>query len=121
MSVLGVTMIVTPLIKYLCTPAMWLDPSFKHRGLRTLHSVPSNSEFRILCIIHNEESVHGIITLLEASNPVDLSSICAYIVQTSELNGLATPLIVTYNKQRKLKLASSVNTDQIIQAFENYS
>lgn len=101
---------------------MRLDLSVKHRGLRTLCSMPRNTEFRILCTIHNEESVHSIITLLEASNPTDASSICAYIVQTSELNGLAAPLLVPYDKnRRKLKLAFSASTDQIIRAFENYS
>lgn len=122
LSTLVVTMIVTPMISFLCTSQAQLELSCQHRGLRTLRSMPRNTEFRILCCVHNEESVQGIITLLEASNPTESSSICAYIVQVSELIGLAAPLLVPYDKtRRKLKLAFSASTDHIICAFENYA
>ncbi|KAF4369166.1 hypothetical protein F8388_023030 [Cannabis sativa] len=119
---LGVTMIVTPLIDILSRSRTRLDLSCRNRGLRTLCSMPKNTEFRILCCVHDEESVHSLITLLEASNPIESSSICTYLVQTSELIGLAAPLLVPYDKKRrKLKLAFSASTDQIIRAFENYA
>ncbi|PON83271.1 DNA-directed DNA polymerase [Trema orientale] len=122
LSTLGVTMIVMPLISFLSTTQARFDLSCQHRGLRTLRSMVRNSEFRILCCIHNEESVHGIITLLEASNPSESSSICAYVVQTSELIGLAAPFLVPYDKKRRqLKLTFSASTDHIIHAFENYA
>lgn len=114
-------MLVTPLISFLSSRQA-KSLSRKRAGLRSLHSMPRNSELRILCCVHNEESVHSIITLLEASNPTESSSICAYIVQTSELIGLAAPLLVPYDKKRrKLKLTFSASTDHIIRAFENYS
>uniref|UniRef100_A0A803NU67 Cation/H+ exchanger domain-containing protein n=1 Tax=Cannabis sativa TaxID=3483 RepID=A0A803NU67_CANSA len=122
LSTLGVTMIVTPLIDILSRSRTRLDLSCRNRGLRTLCSMPKNTEFRILCCVHDEESVHSLITLLEASNPIESSSICTYLVQTSELIGLAAPLLVPYDKKRrKLKLAFSASTDQIIRAFENYA
>ncbi|KAL5568847.1 hypothetical protein UlMin_025422 [Ulmus minor] len=123
LSTIGVTMIVMPLIHYLRNPILQLNLSLRQeQGPQTIQSLPRNTEFRILSCIHNEESVHSIINLFEASHPTKCSPIRAYIVQASELVGLFAPILVPYDKRRrKLRLAFSAQTDHIIRAFENYS
>ncbi|KAL5568849.1 hypothetical protein UlMin_025424 [Ulmus minor] len=123
LSTVGMTMIMTPLVHYLKKPLLQLNLSLKHyQGHRTIQSTPSNSEFRILSCIHNEESVYSIINLIEASNPTQSSPICAYIVHASNLIGLAAPILVPYdNGRRTQRLAFSPNTDRIIRAFENFA
>ncbi|KAL5568850.1 hypothetical protein UlMin_025425 [Ulmus minor] len=123
LSTIGVTMMMTPLVHYLKKPLLEQKPSLKHQqGYRTIQSTPRNTEFRILSCIHNEESVNSIINLIEASNPKQSSPICAYIVQASNLLGLAAPILFPYDKRRRTqRLAFSPKTDRIIQAFENYS
>ncbi|KAM1020295.1 hypothetical protein ACFX13_042286 [Malus domestica] len=123
LSSLGITMIVTPLVRYLYKPfgaSKSILPRF-----RNIQSMPSNKSemFRLLCCVHNEESVPNIITLLEASNPTESSPICAYIVHAVELIGCAAPLLLPcHSNDKRNKLCSkNTTTHQIIRAFDKYS
>lgn len=124
LSSLGLTMAITPFIRFLCIPYVRLrQSSSKHDCIRNIQSLlASNSEtFQILCCVHNEESVRNMITLLEASNPTEASPICAYIFLAVELTGSAAPLLLPHTKQKKKFTHRSVPTNvHIMRAFENY-
>ncbi|EOY17661.1 Cation/H+ exchanger - like 7 [Theobroma cacao] len=116
LSNLTVTAIAMPLIEYFYKPHLRLETSLSAKlSTMSLHSTSSFGELRILLCIHNEDDVHGIITLLEASNPTPVSTICAYVVHLVELVGRATPLLAPYKKVGRNR------TDRIMRAFTNYS
>ncbi|CAB4301442.1 unnamed protein product [Prunus armeniaca] len=118
LSMLGMTMIATPLLRFSYSPKIRLGASTKRPRFRSIQSMPSNFEtFRILCCFHNQESIRNLITLLEASYPTQASPICAYVVHAVELMGRAAPLLVPHNKLKR----TNTPTHQMIQAFENYS
>ncbi|CAB4271013.1 unnamed protein product [Prunus armeniaca] len=118
LSMLGMTMIATPLLRFSYSPKIRLGASTKRPRFRSIQSMPSNFEtFRILCCFHNQESIRNLITLLEASYPTQASPICAYVVHAVELMGRAAPLLVPHNKLKR----KNTPTHQMIQAFENYS
>ncbi|XP_034203865.1 cation/H(+) antiporter 15-like [Prunus dulcis] len=118
LSMLGMTMIATPLLRFSYNPKIRLGASTKRPRFRSIQSMPSNFEtFRILCCFHNQESIRNLITLLEASYPTLASPICAYVVHAVELMGCAAPLLVRHNKLKH----TNTPTHQMIQAFENYS
>ncbi|KAH0979400.1 hypothetical protein GBA52_006577 [Prunus armeniaca] len=118
LSMLGMTMIATPLLRFSYSPKIRLGASTKRPRFRSIQSMPSNFEtFRILCCFHNQESIRNLITLLEASYPTQASPICAYVVHAVELMGRVAPLLVPHNKLKR----TNTPTHQMIQAFENYS
>ncbi|ONI24712.1 hypothetical protein PRUPE_2G257200 [Prunus persica] len=118
LSMLGMTMIATPLLRFSYNPKIRLGASTKRPRFRSIQSIPSNFEtFRILCCFHNQESIRNLITLLEALYPTLASPICAYVVHAVELIGRAAPLLVPHNKLKH----TNTPTHQMIQAFENYS
>lgn len=122
LSMVAMTMLVTPLIKILARPHSRLGPNPKNGGLRTLHSIPRNSEFRVLFCVHHEESVSSFMKLLEASSASQASPICAYVIHAVELVGRAAPLLLAHQRNsRKFRPAFSSKTDAIFRAFENYS
>lgn len=121
-STVAITIFVTPLISLLCNPQTRLGPVLKHRGLQTLHSIPRNSEFRVLCCIHHEEGVTSILKLLEAASASRSSPICAYIVHAMELVGRSSPLLLPFNThRRKFRPAFSAKSETIFRAFDNYT
>ncbi|KAF3433334.1 hypothetical protein FNV43_RR24436 [Rhamnella rubrinervis] len=120
-SMMVITMLVTPLIKILTKPQTRLNPSLMNRGLRTLQSMPKSSEFRVLFCVHHEESVNSIIKLLEVSSASHASPTCAYVIHAVELVGRAAPLLLPYHQNRRtFRPAFSSKTDTICRAFENY-
>ncbi|XP_008234073.1 PREDICTED: cation/H(+) antiporter 15-like [Prunus mume] len=127
LSMLLVTLIETPVVRFLYQPQIRLEPSSKHSRTRNIQSPRYNSDFSILCCVHNEESVRNITSLLESSNPTEQSPILAYVVRAVELIGRAVPLLLPYKKKqqqeggtKKLK-RTNTPTHQLMQAFWNYS
>ncbi|XP_021820160.1 cation/H(+) antiporter 15-like [Prunus avium] len=127
LSMLLVTLIATPVVRFLYKPQIRLEPSSKHSRTRNIQSPRFNSDFSILCCVHNEESVRNITSLLESSNPTEQSPILAYVVRAVELIGRAAPLLLPYKKKqqqeggtKKLK-RTNTPTHQLMRAFWNYS
>ncbi|XP_056164118.1 cation/H(+) antiporter 15-like [Syzygium oleosum] len=118
LSQVAIAAVVTPLIDVFYNPHKRLSGSTR-KLRRSMQTHPSNVELRIVCCIHNEDNVPGIISLLEASNPTVASPICAYAVHLNELAGRATPFILPYNKQ--MRRTKSKRSYHIMRAFENYS
>ncbi|KAM5556769.1 cation/H(+) antiporter 15 [Rosa sericea] len=121
-SLLAMTMLVTPMIRFSYIPPIWAGSKTNGPQVKHIQSMASKSEtFRILCCVHNEESVHSIITLLEASNPTEASPITVYVVHALHYIGRAAPVLVPCKKHKKKFKRSDTASDQIVQAFENYS
>lgn len=78
----------------------------------------TRGEFRVLCCIHNEDDVQGMISLLEATNPTEENRMCAYVTHVSELVGRVTPHLAPYRHHKKFRHNS---TDRVLRAFTNYS
>jgi len=118
-----ITAIVTPLIDllYKHRPRVLQTASLYEGHVRTIQSIPRNTEFRIICCVHNEENVRGVTALIEACNPVIQSPICVYAIHLIELLGKSTPILVPINNRLKSLSVNYPNTNHIMRAFENYS
>lgn len=119
LSDIALTAIVTPLIDRFYNPHTRLIASSRKRT-RSIQTAPRNVELRVLCCVHNEDNVPGIISLLEASNPTVESPVCAYIVHLNELVGRTIPIMIPYKKQMT-RVRSKRSSHRIMCAFENYS
>ncbi|KAH7548300.1 hypothetical protein JRO89_XS14G0098200 [Xanthoceras sorbifolium] len=87
--------------------------------LRRLQSMLPTDELRVLCCIHYEDNVNGIITLIKASNPIEISPICAYIFHLTQLIRRAAPFLAPYESQRG---KSETNfSDRIMCALSRFS
>lgn len=116
----AVTAVLTTLISLYYTPHRKLEitQSMEDR-MGTLGTTPVNRELRVLCCIHNEDSVHILITLLKAFNPSETSPLCAYVLHLVELVGRAAPLLAPYNTHKKKIKENS--TDRIMRAMTKFS
>ncbi|KAL5846319.1 hypothetical protein ACOSQ3_009843 [Xanthoceras sorbifolium] len=120
LSTVAVNAIMNPLIQIFYKPELSLEayPSFENYP-RRLQSMPPTGELRVLCCIHCEDNVNGMITLLKASNPTEISPICAYTLHLTQLIGQAAPLLAPYESQKgKWKTNSS---DRIMRALSRLS
>ncbi|KAL5732948.1 hypothetical protein ACOSQ2_032640 [Xanthoceras sorbifolium] len=115
-----VTAIVTPLIQIFYKPETRLVMSrLTEIHTRTLQATPLDSELRVLCCIHCEDNVPGIITLLKALSSTLNGPICNYAVHVTELIGMATPVLDTYESKSRKLLPNS--TDRIMRALSDCS
>ncbi|GAY40512.1 Cation/H(+) antiporter 15 [Citrus sinensis] len=112
---LAVTAIVTPLISVYYNPQRRLESI----AMGTLQTALPDSELRILCGIHDEDHISGIVHLIKASNPTEMNPICAYVVHLVELVGRAAPVVETYSTQKTKAMANS--TDHIMRAVIKYA
>ncbi|KAM3708686.1 hypothetical protein ACB098_02G116200 [Castanea mollissima] len=113
------TAIVMPIVTTIYTPARRFLP-YKRR---TIQSSEPDAEFRVLVCIHNPRNVPTIINLLEASHPTKRSPICIFALHLVELTGRASAMLIVHNTQKSGRQAlnrTQAQSDQIINAFENY-
>ncbi|KAL0303924.1 UNVERIFIED_CONTAM: Cation/H(+) antiporter 14 [Sesamum radiatum] len=115
MSVIGVTAIVTPLIKLLH------DPSKRHFPLkrRTIQHTKHEAEFRILVCIKDQDNVSSIINILEASDARDESPIAAIAVLLEEPGSRATNMLLAHQLTRILQPNNS-KSDHVFNALRQY-
>lgn len=110
----GTTVVITPLIKYL------YDPSRQHLALkrRTIqHMTKRGTELRILVCINNQECVPSVLNLLDASNATEASPIAVIALLLIELAGRATPMLVSHQITMR---RSDSKAAQIINALSQY-
>ncbi|XP_029130891.1 cation/H(+) antiporter 15 isoform X2 [Cajanus cajan] len=123
--VVFITAIVTPLINYLYKhrPRAHQTATFYEGQMRTIQNASRNSEFRIICCVHNEGNVRGVTSLLEALNPVLESPICVYAIHLIELLGKSSPILlpINFRHNRRFLSVNYPNTNHIMRAFGNYS
>ncbi|KAK4433384.1 Cation/H(+) antiporter 15 [Sesamum alatum] len=114
-SVIGVTAIVTPLIRLLH------DPSRRHVQLkrRTIQHSKHDAELRILVCIKEQDNLPCIINILEASDAREESPIAVIAVLLEELGGRATNMLLAHQSTRILQPTDS-KSDHIISALNQY-
>ncbi|KAI3458480.1 hypothetical protein Pfo_015143 [Paulownia fortunei] len=114
-SVVGVTAIITPLIKFL------YDPSKRYVPLkrRTIQHSKRDAELRILVCIQDQDNVPSIINILEASGATEESPIAVIAVVLEELVGRATHMLVAHQSTRML-LPNNSRSGHIINALRQY-
>ncbi|EPS58848.1 cation proton exchanger [Genlisea aurea] len=115
MSVVGVTAIVTPLIRWLYDPTRRRVPLKK----RTIQHSKREAELRILVCIQDQDNVPSIVNILQASNATEASPIAVIAVVLEELVGGATNILVAHQSTRTLQPNSS-RSGHIINALRQY-
>ncbi|KAG6670314.1 hypothetical protein CIPAW_01G302800 [Carya illinoinensis] len=115
LSVIVVTAIVTPLIKYL------YDPSWQYTAIKrsTIQHAKREADLRILVGIHNHDNVPAIVNLLEVSHASEGSKIAVIAIVLVELVGRATPVLVAHQPYGSLQ-TTKTSTNQIINALRQY-
>lgn len=93
--ILMVTAVATPMITLLYNP----DRPYMVNKRRTIQHTPPNAELHIVACIHDQQTVVGLINLLDVSNPT-LSSPCfVSALYLTELVGRAAPVFIDHEKQ----------------------
>ncbi|KAI3995514.1 hypothetical protein MKX01_007316 [Papaver californicum] len=93
-----------------------ISPSVKF--LRTIKKCSKqNVEFRILACIYHKENVPTILNVLEASHPTRYGPICIYMLHFIQLQGRASPLIVTHKNKKQNEGTVSVNSFTAISPY----
>ncbi|KAK4837419.1 hypothetical protein QYF36_005258 [Acer negundo] len=115
-SVVVVTVVVSPLVKALYDPSKRYL-AYKRRTIRHLHG---NEEFRILACVQTQEQVPAIITLLEASNPTKEHPIHLFVLHLVKLSARASSLLIAYLPQEKPfhQLCQSARIFKVFTKFE---
>ncbi|KAL6581264.1 hypothetical protein OROMI_007187 [Orobanche minor] len=115
LSVIGVTSIITPLIKLL------YDPTKRNAPLkrRTIQHLKNDTELRLLVCIRNQDNIPLMVNLLEASHATEQSPIAVIAVLLVELVDRATQMVVAHQSTRTLQPVHS-DSGHIINALRQY-
>ncbi|KAJ9690952.1 hypothetical protein PVL29_013219 [Vitis rotundifolia] len=121
-AMLVMTGMVTPLIYFVYQPRT----RFMRYKNRTIENSQSDGELRILTCLHQTRNVPGIISLLEASNPIPRSPLRVFALHLVELTGRASAMHIIHNTQNSGPSTTPANhrsaqaqSEQIISAFED--
>ncbi|XP_031380182.1 cation/H(+) antiporter 15-like [Punica granatum] len=115
MSHVMLTALMTPLIEKLYKRSQKLNASDR-KNMKAIQTSSSYDEFKVLCCIHGEDNIPGMISLLEASSGSRLLS--AVIVHLNDLVGRAAPLVV--RNDRKFRRVETNKSDRIAHEFESH-
>ncbi|GAV58670.1 Na_H_Exchanger domain-containing protein [Cephalotus follicularis] len=106
-SIPGFTLMVllTTAITAICTPLIstLYDPTrpYMVTKRRTLQHTPPNTKLRIVLCFHDQQSIAGLINLLEVSNPTLTNPFKVYVLRLIELIGRAAPVFVDHKKEEE--------------------
>lgn len=114
-SVVGVTAVITPLIKLLYDPSRRIIP---HRR-RTIQHSKRDAELRVMLCIHNQDNLPTMINLLEASHATELSPIAVVAVVLEELSGQITNMLVSHQSTRTIDPNNS-RSGHIVNALRQF-
>ncbi|KAL0359128.1 UNVERIFIED_CONTAM: Cation/H(+) antiporter 15 [Sesamum angustifolium] len=114
-SVVGVTAVITPLIRLLYDPSKQYLPSKR----RTIQHMKSDAELRIVVCIKNQENVPSIVDLLEASDATEESPIAVLALLLVELVGRTTPMLAAHQSTQALQSTNS-QSGHILGALRQY-
>ncbi|CAM8975488.1 unnamed protein product [Rhodiola kirilowii] len=90
-----VTGVATPLISIVYDPTK----PYMINKRRTIQHMPPNTQLHVVACIHDQESVSGIINLIEVSNPTHSSPFIVYALHLMELVGRASPVFIDHSKE----------------------
>lgn len=114
-SVVGVTAVITPLIRLLYDPARRLIPLKR----RTIQHSKRESGLRIMICIHNQDNVPTMLNLLEASHATEMSPIAVVAVVLEEVVGRITGMLVSHQSTQTLD-PSNTRSAHIANALRQY-
>lgn len=116
-SVVLITAVVTPLIRYL------YDPSKQYAVTRrsTIQHLKRESELRILACIHNQENVPTFINVLEVSNATEQNPVAVIALVLTELVGRTNPVLVSHRPHDTLDNSSSGHIVKAMRQYEQYN
>ncbi|XP_050156015.1 cation/H(+) antiporter 15-like [Malus sylvestris] len=118
-SVIVMTAIVTPLIKFL------YDPSKKYAALKrsTIQHLKRESELRILACIHNQDSVPTLINVLEVTNATEANPVAVIGLVLTELVGQTNPILVAHQPRDNFdnNTAMSCHIVKALRQYEQHS
>ncbi|KAE8697404.1 Cation/H(+) antiporter 15 [Hibiscus syriacus] len=117
--VVVMTGIISPVVAAMYKPTKTFA-SYKHR---TLQRAVHDGELRVLACIHTPRNVPATINLLEATNPTSNSPLSVYVLHLVELTGRTSGMLIIHNTHNSGHVASNqtqAQSDNIIQAFENF-
>ncbi|CAL5404696.1 unnamed protein product [Camellia sinensis] len=116
-SVIVVTGITTPLIRFLYDPSRHQLPIKR----KNIQQAKRDAELRILVCIHNQDNVPSIVNLLEASNATEESPIVVTALLLVELAGRSTPMLIAHQRKPIHETnTSSSRSGRTINAFHHY-
>ncbi|RVX10739.1 Cation/H(+) antiporter 15 [Vitis vinifera] len=121
-AMLVMTGMVTPLINFVYQPRT----RFMRYKNRSIEKSQADGELRILTCLHQTRNVPGIISLLEASNPIPRSPLRVFALHLVELTDRASAMLIIHNTQNSGPSTTLANhrstqaqSEQIISAFED--
>ncbi|GFP99002.1 cation/H(+) antiporter 15 [Phtheirospermum japonicum] len=114
-SMLVVTAIVTPILKYL------YDPLRRHalHKRRTVMDLKPDSDLRLVACVHDQENVPTIIDLVESLRPTKRSPIHICLIHLVEMVGRAHPILITH-KLNKVSSRKASTSKSIVNAFKQF-
>ncbi|XP_048446629.1 cation/H(+) antiporter 15-like [Pyrus x bretschneideri] len=114
-SVIVMTAIVTPLIKFL------YDPSNKYTALKrsTIQHLKRESELQILACIDNHDNVPTVINVLEVSNATEENPVAVIGLILTELVGRTNPILVAHQPHDNLDNNTAMSS-HIVKALRQY-
>lgn len=115
LSTIIITGIAAPLISFLYDPTR----PYMVNKKRTIQHHPPDTELRLVVCVHEQESVAGLINLLEVSYPTLNSPFSIYSLHLIELIGRGMPLLVDYENEEQSP--EYTNDDAIHNALKLYS
>ncbi|CAA2986590.1 cation H(+) antiporter 24-like [Olea europaea subsp. europaea] len=118
MLTVTVTAIATPLISVLYDPTR----PYMVDKRRNIQHTPPNTELHIVSCIDGEESLAGLINLLEISNPTVNSPFVVYALRLVELVGRAAPVFIDHeNKENGYDDSNFNSIHNALKIFEEAS
>ncbi|XP_010277882.1 PREDICTED: cation/H(+) antiporter 15-like [Nelumbo nucifera] len=112
------TAVVTPLLTIFYKPPRY----FAERIRGSIQDARPYSEFQILSCVHNDQDVHPMITLLEASHPNKDSPLSVYVLNLIELIGRSLAVVSGPSEQETATCHQPTGSKQHIEgAFRNYA
>ncbi|GLT26796.1 hypothetical protein SLA2020_018380 [Shorea laevis] len=93
----AMTAIVSPLITLLYDPT---KPYMVHKR-RTIQHTPPDTELRIVLCVHDQETLPGLINLLDYSHPTLNSPFTVFALHLIELIGRAAPIVIDHDQQKE--------------------
>lgn len=119
-TILLLMMSVLPIVRHAYKPQKRM---MRHK-VRSIQSIGSESNFRILTCIHLKQQVQGIMSLLRMSNPTTQSKIYAIGVHLVELTEHTSAAMLIVHDAFQSKGSHQKNTkgnpDEVIEALEEF-
>ncbi|RDY12699.1 Cation/H(+) antiporter 15, partial [Mucuna pruriens] len=107
------TVVVSPTINHIYKP----KKRFEKDKLRTIQNLRADAEIRIMVAVHNSRQATGMISILEACNAPNASSLHVIALQLIELKGRGTAFMVEQSSCHQ----SQSDSETITNIFEEFA